>query len=139
MIISKNDDLYIVRLFKNKIKDVDIFDIENISTIFRDILIRLKTKYNIRGFCLIEVFVNEYYGMIIEIYNIDTYGKDIDVKIRFHIDSLFMNEINEHDIDSYDDCYLYNNKYYTTYKNVSDSELIYKDAYKIIKEGIKIK
>ncbi len=139
MIINKNDDLYIVRIYKNKMKDVDIFDIDDISTMFKDVLVKLKTKYNVRGFCLIEVFVNEYFGMIVEVDNIDKYGRDIDVKIKFHIDSLFMFEINDYDIDKYDDCYLYKNKYYSTYKNINDSVLIYRDAYRIIKEGIKIK
>ena len=139
MIINKNDNKYIIKLFKNRMKSVDIFDIDDISELFKDVLLKLKTKYNVSGFCLIEVFVNEYYGMIVEVDNNDKYGNDIDVKIRFHVDSLFMNEINDWDIDNCDDCYLYNDKYYTTYKDINDSEVIYKDAFKIIEEGIKIK
>ncbi len=139
LIISKNNDLYIVKLYKNKMQNIDIFNIDDISILFKKVLVKLKNKYDISGFCLIEVFVNEYYGMIVEIDNIDKYGKDIDVNIKFHIDSLFMNEINDYDMDRYEDCYFYKNKYYSTYKNINDSEVIYKEAYRIIKEGIKIK
>lgn len=139
MIISKDEDIYIIKIFKNKIENVDIYDIDFISTFFKDILIKLKNKYNIKGFCDIEAFINKDYGMIIEINNLYKYDEDIDVKIRFHIDTLFMCEINYYDLDCYDDCYLYENKYYCTYKNIYDCDVIYRDNYKIIKEGLKIK
>ena len=139
MIIKEDDSLYIVRFYKDKLNDVDIYNIEDISSLFGDILIKLKDKYKVRGFCFIEVFVNKYYGMIIEINNTEKNENDIDVKIRFHMDTLFMNEIYEYDMDNYDDCYLYKNKYYSTYKSICDSELIYRDTYKVIRDGIKIK
>ena len=139
LIIKENDDLYVVKFYKDELKDVDIYNIEDVSSLFGDILVKLKDKYRVRGFCFIEVFVNECHGMIIEINNEEKYGCDIDIKIKFYIDTLFMNEIYECDIDKYDDCYLYEDKYYSTYKNISDSELIYRDAYKIVKYGIKIK
>ena len=112
LIIRKYDNLYIVKLYKDKLNDIDIYDMDNISNLFREVLVKLKEKYGVRGYCFIEVFVNDYYGMIIEIDNKDIYGDEIDIKIRFHIDTLFMNEIYNDEIDKYDDCYLYKNKYY---------------------------
>ena len=69
------------------------------------------------------------------------YGKDIDVKIRFHIDSYFMNEIDfdPDAINLYDDLYYYNNKYYTMYNKLWDSNIIYKDCEDIVNKGIRIK
>ena len=69
------------------------------------------------------------------------YGKDIDVKIRFHIDSYFMNEIDfdPDAINLYDDLYYYNNKYYNMYNKLWDSNIIYKDCEDIVNKGIRIK
>ena len=139
MIISKDDDLYIIKIIKDKIKGVDIYDTNFISTFFRDMLYKLKNRYNIKGFCDIEVFVNKEYGMIVEVDNLYKYGNDIDVKIKFHIGSLFMNEISCYDLIYHNDCYLYKDRYYTIYKDITDSEVLYKDTYNIIKNGIKIK
>ena len=139
MVINKDGDIYIVKLYKNKMRDIDIYNIEDISALFSDILAKLRIKYKIIGFCVIDVFVNELYGMIVEINNIDKYGSDLDVKIKFHIDTLFMIEVNWYDIDYYEDCYLFDDKYYSTYKDMIDSKVLYRDTYRIIKEGIKIK
>ena len=100
---------------------------------------KLRDKYNISGLCVIEVYVNKYYGMIVEVDNIYNYGNELDVKIKMHIDYLFMNEINNDQIFEVSDCYLYNNKYYSNYNYLFDSAVVYKDVNKIIKNGIKIK
>ena len=138
MIINKYDDLYVIKLYKNIIKNMDIFNIDDVSMLFKEVLIQLKTKYEVKGYCEVEVFTDKEYGMIIEIENIDKYGNDIDIKVKFHIDSLFMHEIYFEDKYKYDECYLYNNKYYVKYKYMYDSEIIYKDAGRIIRDGIKI-
>ncbi|MBR3161104.1 MAG: hypothetical protein IKF19_00030 [Bacilli bacterium] len=139
MIIINDDNKYIIKLLKSKIKNVDIYNVDDISTLFKNILIKLRRKYNINGLCLIEVYVNNNYGMIIEIDNVYSYGNEIDVKIKIHIDSLFMSEIDIEQIDEICKCYLYNNKYYTDYNCLFDSDVVYKNIDKIIKDGIKIK
>ena len=139
MIVSKEDDFYIIKVFKDEIKNVDIYDIDFISAFFKDIFIKLKCKYAINGFCNVEVFVNKDYGMIIEINNFNKLGNEVDVKIKFYIDSIFLNEVDYDSLEYCDDCYFYNGRYYTFYKDLYDSEVIYSDTYKIIKRGIKIK
>ena len=141
LIINNDGSLFIIKIYKESIDNFDLFDIDNVTDIFKDILIKIKKKYNISGLCDIDVYVNYDFGMIIEINNVYKYGKDIDVKIRFHIDSYFMNEIDfdPDAINLYDDLYYYNNKYYTMYNKLWDSNIIYKDCEDIVNKGIRIK
>ena len=141
LIINNDGSLFIIKIYKESIDNFDLFDIDNVTDIFKDILVKIKRKYNVSGLCDIDVYVNYDFGMIIEINNVYKYGKDIDVKIRFHIDSYFMNEIDfdPEDINLYEDLYYYNNKYYTMYNKLWDSNIIYKDCEDIVNKGIRIK
>ncbi len=141
LIINNDGNLFIIKVYKESIDNFDLFDIDNVTDIFKDILVKIKRKYNVSGLCDIDVYVNYDFGMIIEINNVYKYGKDIDVKIRFHIDSYFMNEIDfdPDAINLYDDLYYYNNKYYTMYNKLWDSNIIYKDCEDIVNKGIRIK
>ena len=141
LIINNDGSLFIIKIYKESIDNFDLFDIDNVTDIFKDILVKIKRKYNVSGLCDIDVYVNYDFGMIIEINNVYKYGKDIDVKIRFHIDSYFMNEIDfdPDAINLYEDLYYYNNKYYTMYNKFWDSNIIYKDCEDIVNKGIRIK
>lgn len=141
LIINNDGSLFIIKIYKESIDNFDLFDIDNVTDIFKDILVKIKRKYNVSGLCDIDVYVNYDFGMIIEINNVYKYGKDIDVEIRFHIDSYFMNEIDfdPDAINLYDDLYYYNNKYYTMYNKLWDSNIIYKDCEDIVNKGIRIK
>ena len=141
LIINNDGSLFIIKIYKESIDNFDLFDIDNVTDIFKDILVKIKRKYNVSGLCDIDVYVNYDFGMIIEINNVYKYGKDIDVKIRFHIDSYFMNEIDfdPDAINLYADLYYYNNKYYTMYNKLWDSNIIYKDCEDIVNKGIRIK
>ena len=141
LIINKEGNLFIIKVYREYIDNFDIYDIDNVTDIFKNVLIELKKKYNIRGLCDIDVYVNYDFGMIIEVDNIYKYGEDIDVKIRFHIDSYFFNEIDfdPKDRELYRDIYYYKNKYYTNYNKFNDSDIIYKDSDDIISYGIKLK
>ena len=141
LIINNDGSLFIIKIYKESIDNFDLFDIDNVTDIFKDILVKIKRKYNVSGLCDIDVYVNYDFGMIIENNNVYKYGKDIDVKMRFHIDSYFMNEIDfdPDAINLYDDLYYYNNKYYTMYNKLWDSNIIYKDCEDIVNKGIRIK
>ena len=58
MIIRKEDNLYIVYIFSNFINDIDIFDYNDITFLFKRIFSLLKEKYNVNGFCDVDVYVN---------------------------------------------------------------------------------
>ena len=137
MIISKCDNLFIVHILKNNIGNINIFDIENVTSFFKKIIMIIKNKYDIKGFCNIFVYYDDKYGMILEIDNYCNYMVELDIKIEFHLENNFMIEID--DIDSYDNVYYYRGKYYTNYRDDSDNEIIYKDTFKIIYNGLKIK
>ena len=74
-----------------------------------------------------------------EIKNIDRDLEYFDIKVCFHLDSLFLNEIAYTYNNDYDEIYYYNDKYYTIYNKNIDSNVIYKDVLTIINKGIKIK
>ena len=139
MIINKCDNLFVVKIYKELVNNFDIYDMDSILELFKIVLGKLKNKYNICGLCIIDVYVNDLFGIIMEINNIYKYKGDIDIKVTFHIDSVFMMEIDSKDIDNYNDIYYYNNKYYTGYNNNLDSCIVYKDSLDIINSGIKLR
>ena len=139
MIIRNDNDLFVIRIFNNYIEDNDIYDIDFICNIFKDFLRKYKDKYDIRGLCCIEVYVNYKHGIVMEIKNIYKYDDELDVKIKFHIDYTFLMEINCDNIDDYEDVYYYKDKYYSLYDDYYDSNIIYRDSLNILNNGIKIK
>ena len=98
----------------------------------------MKDKYNMSGLFDADIYVNNEFGMIIEIYNLCFYNGEVDVKIKFHLDSIFFTEINSDEILDYEDVYYYQEKFYSNFKKNSDKEVIYKDVDLIINNGIKI-
>ena len=137
MIITKNGDLYIIYIYKSH--DIDIFNYDEISFLLKKVFNKLKTKYNLKGLCNVDIYLNDEYGMIMEIKNIDRDLEYFDIKVCFHLDSLFLNEIAYTYNNDYDEIYYYNDKYYTIYNKNIDSNVIYKDVLTIINKGIKIK
>ena len=138
MIIDKCDDIIIVKVFKEYCYDIDVYDKEYIKDFFKEIFVKLKDKYDLNGIFDVDVYVNLEYGMIIEICPICDFLDDIDMRIKFHIDSIFLVIINTNSILDYNDVYYYMGKFYGTYLGLCDSEIIYKDVDKIIKNGIKV-
>ena len=139
MIIRKEDNLFVIKIFKNYLNGVDIFDKESIISLFKDILTKLNKKYDLCGFFDISVYINDNYGMIMEIYNVRKYEGEIDVKINFNIDCIFLYEINDI-IDSTGSIYYYNDKYYSDcISDCYDSYVMYKESIGIINNGVKVK
>ena len=136
MIIRKYDNLYIIKIVKETINNFDYFNQEEISKLFHNIIMNLKKRYQINGLLDINVYTNEEYGMIIEIEEVESYYDEIDMHIHFHLDTLFLQEINEIK-DSLQDVYFYKDKYYTRYNQLLDSNIIYKTE-EILTKGIKI-
>ena len=137
MIITKEENYYIVKIIKEQLKEFDSFNQEQIKELFKKIISKLKEKYNISGLLDINVYINNIYGMIIEIEKIYSYPREIDMHIHFHIDAIFMNEINELDINKQKEVYYYKKKYYCIYNHITDSNIIYKID-DILDKGIRI-
>ena len=127
-----------VKIYKSYLNDFDIYNKDNIIELFKDIFITIKDKYNLLGLFDVDIYVNEEYGLIIEIHNSCSYDFEIDVKINVHLDSLFLSEINSNEILDCNDVYYYNDKFYGLFKEFSDRDVIYKNTNIIINNGIKI-
>ena len=97
MNIKVIDDLYIVKINKKYINN--LYDTKEILEILKNSLINVKKDFHISGLCCIDIYVNYLYGIIIEIDNIDKYGNDLDIKVKFYINSYFFNEIELDDMD----------------------------------------
>lgn len=137
MLIRKENNIYIIKIPKEELKNFNIFNKEEISYLFQKIIKKIKNKYKLEGLLDINIYINNNYGMIIEINPLYEYQNRIDMKIHFHIDSIFMYEINNSELLTLKDIYYYKKKYYSIYKNTVDSKIIYKTE-EILKKGIKI-
>lgn len=138
MIFSKEDKFLLVKIFKNKLTDFDIYDKEQIMDLFKDIFLKVKEKYKMSGLFDVDIYVNNDFGMIMEINNLCFYNGEVDVKLRFHLDSIFLMEISANEILDYEDVYYYNEKFYGNFRDFSDKEIIYKNVDLIINDGIRI-
>ena len=93
MIIQKLDDYYIVKIFKEKLEDFNPFDKSCIEKLFQKILKKLLKNYSIHGLIDADIYFDRLYGMIIELREVYDYFDDIDLKIHFQLDSVFLVEI----------------------------------------------
>ena len=138
MIFNKENKFILVKIFKSYLNDFDIYDKDNIIDLFKDIFITIKNKYNLLGLFDVDIYVNDEYGLIIEIHNICSYDYEIDLRINVHLDSIFFSEINSSEILDYNKVYYYNDKFYGLFKKFSDNDVIYKNTNVIINDGIKV-
>lgn len=138
MIIRKCNEYFLIKICKENVKNFNIFDLDSIKSLFQDIFNKLRKKYDLHGLIDVDFYVNEDYGIIIEMIPIDSYFDDIDIRIKIHFSNLFLVEIDSNSILDYEDVYYYNGKFYSNYKDSCDNIVLYKDIDKIIKEGIRI-
>ena len=136
MRVELDNDLYIVYLYNydNDIKEV-----------VKYVINELKEYYNVsyEGYN-IKIYINKYYGMILEIKEgyISKNGINIDLKILS--DTLFLYQVDDPLDYLEDEIYYYDNEFYISTKksNINlfeNSNVVYKeDVYKIIGKGIKI-
>lgn len=138
MIIQKLDDYYIVKVFKEKLDDFNPFDKSCIEQLFQKILKKLLKNYSIHGLIDADIYFDRLYGMIIELREVYDYFDDIDLKIHFHLDSVFLVEIEYDYFNKMNDVYYYKGKYYKVYDKIIDGPIIYKDSecIEIIEKGI---
>ena len=138
MIIQKLDDYYIVKVFKEKLDDFNPFDKSCIEQLFQKILKKLLKNYSIHGLIDADIYFDRLYGMIIELREVYDYFDDIDLKIHFHLDSVFLVEIEYDYFNKMNDVYYYKGKYYKVYDKIIDGPIIYKDSEctEIMEKGI---
>jgi len=156
-----DDNNIIVFLNKFNIKDIDFKNRENIEKHFRNIFLKLKHIYklDIKGYYDIKIYIDKYYGAVLEIEQedieyIDYFDSQIDMRVNVISDNEFLYKIDDifiinkkifKDID----IYTFKNEYYIKIKNELDnyymayvlenSNLIYNNiTFDILKLGNKI-
>ena len=112
---------FIIYLNNDYIKKYNLKLEENTQENFKKLLNKLKSIYNLElyGYYKINVYINKYYGIIIELFKEDDeyikiFGDSLDLKILFKNDAKVYYEIeeyNKYNLDKYN-IYYYNNKFY---------------------------
>ena len=144
MNISKFGNDYLIKLYKEEIKDIDIYDIDDIYTLIKLIIKKIIKNNNISGNYQINIYTNNIYGMIIEFNKIKE-NSYIDLKINITIDSIFLYKTNNNYLNNNNTIYYYKNNYYILPKNnninlLEVEEVLYGNIVKeILSKGIKVK
>lgn len=116
---------------------------------FRKIIIILRKYYGIQliGEYNVKVYVNKFYGLIIELERIDDNNPFltnlIDMKIIFHINSIILYEVDNYDFIDYIKGnikkYYYKNKFYFLINEIDDISYLKLLEYSKIIYGDKVK
>lgn len=144
MNISKFGNDYLIKIYKEEIKDIDIYDIDDIYTLIKLIIKKIIKNNNISGNYQINIYTNDIYGMIIEFNKIKE-NSYIDLKINITIDSIFLYKTNNNYLNNNNTIYYYKNNYYILPKNnninlLEVEEVLYGNIVKeILSKGIKVK
>lgn len=143
MNISKFGNDYLIKLYKEEIKNIDIYDIDDIYTLIKLIIKKIIKNNNISGNYQINIYTNDIYGMIIEFNKIKE-NSYIDLKINITIDSIFLYKTNNNYLNTNNTIYYYKNNYYILPKNnninlLEVEEVLYGNIVKeILAKGIKV-
>ena len=144
MNISKFGNDYLIKIYKEEIKDIDIYDIDDIYTLIKLIIKKIIKNNNISGNYQINIYTNDIYGMIIEFNKIKE-NSYIDLKINITIDSIFLYKTNNNYLNTNNTIYYYKNSYYILPKDnninlLEVEEVLYGNIVKeILSKGIKVK
>ena len=143
MNISKFGNDYLIKIYKEEIKDIDIYDIDDIYTLIKLIIKKIIKNNNISGNYQINIYTNDIYGMIIEFNKIKE-NSYIDLKINITIDSIFLYKTNNNYLNTNNTIYYYKNNYYILPKDnninlLEVEEVLYGNIVKeILTKGIKV-
>ena len=138
MVVQKNDKFILVKIFKESIDEFDINNKENVINLFKEIFLKLKKKYNLSGLFDVDVFVNPEYGMILEIVPVYEYLEEIDMRIKIHLDCVFLDLIDSSEILDYEIVYYYKDKFYGVYNGKGEHNVLYHECCEIIDKGIRV-
>lgn len=144
MNISKLGNDYLIKIYKEEIKDINIYNIDDIYTLIKLIIKKIIKNNNISGNYQINIYTNNIYGMIIEFNKIKE-NNYIDLKINITIDSIFLYKTNSNYLNTNNTIYYYKNNYYILPKDnninlLEVEEVLYDNIVKeILSKGIKLK
>lgn len=150
-----DENFFKLILNKEFCSNIDIYDLNKIKLLIPDLLKKYIKKFNLKGILKLNIYLDNNYGMIIEIENKKFNFKNniIELKINFHLNSIFLYKIDDFEIIKLlnlcnQKVYYYKKNYYLELINKIDdrnfnilselSETIYKNNYNIIMNGIKL-
>jgi hypothetical protein len=157
-----NKTHFSVFLNKHYLKDINFNKMVNIELFLKKIIINLNKYYNLNmeGYYNVLIYVNNLYGIVIELMKIDDdyiklFNKKIDMKITFNLDSIFLFKLNDYFLlnelkISKKEIYYYENNFYLNILNkeinellmmklLEHTEIIYGDkVYEILEYGKKL-
>lgn len=155
MKIEYDNDKLVIFLNKLLIGDLDFNNMDNLADYFKQLFIKLKSNYKIKlnGFYYIYVYIDELFGIVLEIISGDSFfdydDNDVDMHISLY-ESKFLYKISDYlnfisdkyDIIKYKGeyyiCFNENTMISNLYEISEFGYLIYKDTNDIIRNGKKI-
>ena len=123
-----NYTLYLNNLY---IKDLNLDNKEDIENYLKKLFLIIKNRYDIdiSGMFEIDIYVNNKYGIVIDIFKedleyLDYFSNQIDMQVNIIKDSIFLYEL-----DSFieKNLYKYNHKYYIDVEEI-DNPIIYEQG-----------
>lgn len=146
-----DDDIYKIFLNDFEIKKIDVSSEKSLERAIREVILRLRFKYNIvlKGLYDVSIFIKEGFFAYIVIEKINTFlfgEKDIDLRIKIILNSKFYFKTFDYDtVKSLQNVYFYNGQYYTDVSNLKNinkyiefGEVIYDNNLNIECLGLKI-
>lgn len=138
MKIVSNDDNYIIYVLANDLDDINLKDyVKKIILKVKDKLVRY-----ISGFYEVEVYLNDFYGVIIEMFkksDFDFFKDFIELDININENSTMYFEFEDYfTILNKKDIYFHNNKYYVNINKLNSKELLKMSEYGRIIYGNKL-
>lgn len=146
-----DDDIYKIFLNDFEIKKIDVSSEKSLERAIREVILRLRSKYNIvlKGLYDVSIFIKEGFFAYIVIEKINTFlfsEKDIDLRIKIILNSKFYFKTFDYDtVKSLQNVYFYNGQYYTDVSNLKNinkyiefGEVIYDNNLNIECLGLKI-
>jgi hypothetical protein len=134
------DDKIVVYVLENNNIDYELILKKVFNELINNENIDLSSFYNV------VIYINNYYGLVVEIVNEDNIKFENKININLNIieDKLFLYEVDDplEYIDN--DVYYYNDKFYISLKNkniklLEYAKVIYDDfVYKVLGRGVKI-
>lgn len=150
-------DNYVVKVFNEEIYDLDIFNIDEVEDFIKNIFKNFVKTYKLKGDVLLNIYIDLYYGIIVEVKKEDSFydSDEIDARVVFHLNNAFLYEVDYfYILDNTSiknaNVYFYNNKFYlelTDEISISDKyklseacDIIWDDrSFEIINKAIKLK
>lgn len=130
MTLKEKNNKYIIFLSKEEIKNISFNEINKMEEYFIKLFTKIKNKYlNFKyGFYKLNIYLDKYYGGVIEVKNINSnflLSDEVEMTINI-LDDNFLYLIDEYKLDKkYFDYYSYNNKLYARIKRELSRDKMY--------------